>query len=471
MNAMINTAVAQFRQSLSAIAQTLDSQALTPEFVSSLSKALLTASTEATRDFLRAYLESRDSQAPTIEHEGRLFRRKTTSVRTVMTIFGQSQIERAMYQQDCGGRAFFPLDAQIGIHGAFATPEVREASLYLLAHVTPKECESILKKVAIFQPSATAIQHMCNSAGEAIAPVEESLLAEVRASESAPQGALVLAASLDGATVLLKEHGVQKGRPAARPGEGPSGASAYRTAMVGSITFYGAVPEGEKSPERLVSRYVARMPEDNFPTMRERFEAELSHAHAITGKDLTRVLLCDGARALWSYADACPALAGYVRILDFYHATEHLSKAAEAIFGQFSPKATAWYRRWRGKLLEDQDAVLALIRSLARYEQPGLPKLRREELRKQRIYFEHNAAMMKYFEYRQGGLPIGSGVVEAACKTIVKQRLCRSGMRWSREGGQKILQLRTIIQSGRWDRYWREVAQAEQQRELLSLVA
>lgn len=62
---------------------------------------------------------------------------------------------------------------------------------------------------------------------------------------------------------------------------------------------------------------------------------------------------------------------------------------------------------------------------------------------------------MTYADFRRRGLPIGSGPVEAACKSVVKTRMCRSGMRWSREGGQKILNLRVVVKSDRWDGFWK----------------
>ncbi len=61
---------------------------------------------------------------------------------------------------------------------------------------------------------------------------------------------------------------------------------------------------------------------------------------------------------------------------------------------------------------------------------------------------------MTYADFRKRGLPVGSGPVEAACKSVVKTRMCRSGMRWSREGGQKILNLRVFVKSDRWDSFW-----------------
>ena len=79
---------------------------------------------------------------------------------------------------------------------------------------------------------------------------------------------------------------------------------------------------------------------------------------------------------------------------------------------------------------------------------------KRDEVEKELTYFRNQRSRMQYWAYRQANLPIGSGVVEAACKTLVSARLKRSGMRWRLAGGQAVLTLRSVIQSGRWERAW-----------------
>lgn len=79
-----------------------------------------------------------------------------------------------------------------------------------------------------------------------------------------------------------------------------------------------------------------------------------------------------------------------------------------------------------------------------------------KDLNTQRTFFERNQSKMTYADFRRRGLPIGSGPVEAACKSLIKNRMCRSGMRWSREGGQRILDLRCYVKSNRWDLFWNE---------------
>jgi hypothetical protein len=81
---------------------------------------------------------------------------------------------------------------------------------------------------------------------------------------------------------------------------------------------------------------------------------------------------------------------------------------------------------------------------------------RKKRLSSARKFFKNNLGRMAYANYYHAGMPVGSGPVEAACKSIVKSRMCRSGMRWTPEGGAAILSLRTIVKSDRWDTCWGE---------------
>ena len=136
---------------------------------------------------------------------------------------------------------------------------------------------------------------------------------------------------------------------------------------------------------------------------------------------------------------------------------EHLSLASEALFGKGTTKAKAWYKEYADKLLEQDNGARKILKSMAYYTNNlKLPKSRRDDVKVQRTFFERNQSKMTYADFRRRGLPIGSGPVEAACKTLIKNRMCRSGMRWSREGGQRILDLRCYVKSNRWDAFWDE---------------
>lgn len=127
------------------------------------------------------------------------------------------------------------------------------------------------------------------------------------------------------------------------------------------------------------------------------------------------------------------------------------------IFGAGAP-AKAYYEEWHGKLLDEIGAVTGLLRSLCRYRrQRGLTARVRQALTREINYFRSHQDRMRYVEFRLAGLPIGSGVTEAACKELIKARFCRSGMRWKRESGAPILQLRAIKLSQQWDGFWANV--------------
>lgn len=263
--------------------------------------------------------------------------------------------------------------------------------------------------------------------------------------------------SLDGTNVLLREPGVRRGRPQERPRGEPQEPkdATYKNAMVGTISFYGAVPAGAEGTERLRSLYTARMPEQGAVTFKRDFERQLAIVERQLDPHVHKVLLCDGHRVLWNYADHQERFDDYEKLVDFYHTDEHLSHAAEALFGKQSAAAQRWYAKYRRVLLEQDDGVSALRRSLAYYGRTRrLAADRRQALATERTFFRRNHHRMTYASFRRRGLPIGSGPVEAACKSIVRTRLCRSGMRWPREGGQRILTFRCYAKSALWNEFW-----------------
>jgi len=133
---------------------------------------------------------------------------------------------------------------------------------------------------------------------------------------------------------------------------------------------------------------------------------------------------------------------------------------AEAIHGKSSAKATEWYKKYRDILKNQKQGVQKLIRSVEYYlGSQSYNKTREKEIRKHLGYFKKHKKFMQYADYIEKGWPIGSGVIEAACKSVVKQRMCRSGQRWSIKGGQAILNLRTVVKSNRWEGFWNEFSE------------
>jgi hypothetical protein len=154
----------------------------------------------------------------------------------------------------------------------------------------------------------------------------------------------------------------------------------------------------------------------------------------------------------WEYTATLPE---GPEILDFFHATEHLGAAIAAVHGDGTIATRHKFESLRERLLTEDDGAKTVISALA-YLKSKHHRLTR--VTQVLAYFRKNKHRMRYAEWKRQGFMIGSGVVEAACKTLVAQRLKLSGMRWGTHGAQAILTMRGWDQSERFDEAWALVA-------------
>jgi hypothetical protein len=170
------------------------------------------------------------------------------------------------------------------------------------------------------------------------------------------------------------------------------------------------------------------------------------------------VFLGDGARWIWHQVRTQFSHPGVevVEIVDFYHASEQLGEVATAVFGAGTLLARSWWAEQRHILLHQGPApVLAALAALA--ARTDLDEEARNVVRRnQDEYFTDNIARMDYPGFMARHLPIGSGAVESACKTLISQRHKGAGMRWTAPGAQQIASLRALYHSahGRWETFW-----------------
>lgn len=166
-----------------------------------------------------------------------------------------------------------------------------------------------------------------------------------------------------------------------------------------------------------------------------------------------RAFIADGAQWLWRLAEQYFASA--VQILDWYHLAEHVHKAAKALWGEGTETAGQWSKRLKDELYQGRgNSALQLVRAeLAKVRSPA----KREALQELETYLEHNLGRIDYPRYRALGLPIGSGQVEAQCKTLVGARCKQAGMRnWTYAGAEAVLRLRAAKQDGSFNDLWRQ---------------
>lgn len=170
------------------------------------------------------------------------------------------------------------------------------------------------------------------------------------------------------------------------------------------------------------------------------------------------VLLIDGANGLANMGRLCFGTA--IQIVDCYHALEHAGEVLVALLGSKEhPDYKTRLRRWAKQLRKDQVEKL-----IAQARQEGAGKSSAEAVEKALGYFVNNVSRMQYGTFRHQGFFIGSGVVEAGCKTVIGARCKQSGMFWGKPGAQNILALRCIHSSHRLDEFWKERLNAHRAR-------
>jgi hypothetical protein len=223
----------------------------------------------------------------------------------------------------------------------------------------------------------------------------------------------------------------------------------WREAMVGTISLYA------QTGERLHTTYIGATPEYGKKTFFKRMETEIAKVSAAFPTAL-KVGVADGAKTNWSILTKHTSR----QILDFYHAAEYLTQVADAQFARDSRGRKQWLDDACTRLKHDPAGPQVLMEQMQGFLSGHLPPGERGKIKAVLTYFQNQQQLMKYAQHLEQNLPLGSGVTEAACKTIVKQRLCCSGMKWKEAGAAVVLSLRTLSHTiGRWEQFWSKIDQ------------
>ena len=245
--------------------------------------------------------------------------------------------------------------------------------------------------------------------------------------------------SYDGTGVPMRKEETQ-----GHKGKQPDGSSLTRELKLGCIfTAHTTDDEGNPLRDPGSTTYVA-----SFDPA-EAFAATLLNEARLRGlgKADRKVVLGDGARWIWKKASTHFPQA--MQILDYYHAREHLSELIEALFPDKNDRE-AFIKKWVGWLDDDQ------VLRIADDAEGRLPRSgpRRKTAKREIEYLRTNAKRMMYATFKNANYFIGSGVVEAGCKTVVGKRTKQSGIFWKVDGAQNILSIRTAVIGDTYDRYW-----------------
>ena len=396
----------------------------------------------AEREVLGDGLSRLDVDLPSVVIDGRVHHRILRGTETYTSAAGPVTVQRTLYRVG-KERAVVPLELRAGIIAGHWTALAARQGAFLVAHLTPQDSETTLRELGNMTPSKSSLDRLVKVLSGDGEERREDFEARLREVIEVPTEAVTVAVSLDGVMAPMKDgERCEKREQAREQGKQTKGPAGYQEVGCATISFYDA--EGE----RLATTRHARMPETNKATLKTTLSADIE---AVLAKrpELRLIKLADGAKDNWTYLSE--TLPEGEELIDFFHAAENLHAAFDNAYGQGSAKAHSQFEKYRHILRHDDDGVEKVIRAL-KYLHSKHP--RRKRLKQALGYFRRNRHRMGYTQAKSQNLPIGSGVVEAACKTLVTQRMKCSGMRWRHAGGQAILTLRAHIQSNRFEQAW-----------------
>jgi hypothetical protein len=377
-----------------------------------------------------ATLKRFDSNGSPIIKEGIKWTAKGQDAKKYQTPYGVVEIERYVYQTSQGGHIYCPLEDSARTILS-ATPKFAQQLSHKYSQGNAQSVCTDLRDNHHRTIAKSTVQNVADWVG-AIACAQEEVWDYAPPELDEPITTVVL--SLDGAYLLMANEG-------------------YREAMVGNISLYDC------QGERQHTIYLGEAPEYGKACFKQRYEREIARIKA-RYPDALYLGIADGAKDNWAFLTPHTDR----QLLDFYHVTEYLAKASDAVHPQKTGKAARklWLSTQCSHLKHDNNAAQTILEELQSLPTTALPELVKAGLEATITYFKNNSAeqRMDYAHHVEHNLPIGSGVTEAACKTLVKQRLCGSGMRWKSRGAKVVLSLRALVQTtNRWQQFWDKIDQ------------
>jgi hypothetical protein len=406
---------------------------------------------EAERDVIADEMARFDTEADAVLINGKVHRRVLRQKQTYETSAGEVVVERTLYKDrtDTEGRCVSPMELTLGIVGDFWTPRAAQQALWVVTQMTPQKSAELFERAGNMTPSKSSLQRLPTLVADAWNGDREKCERALRDGLVVPEGTMSMAVSLDG--VLAPIDGgnspTEVRAQAASDGRVSKGPAGYREVGCATVAFC------DEKGDSLGAVRMARAPETKKATLKEMLAAEVA-AIVAARPELKLVKVADAAADNWDFL-ASSKLPEGEEVIDFFHASEHLHAAIAAAYGDGTRETQYRFETLRETLRDDEQGVAKVIRALKHL---ASKHPRSHVIVGALAYFRKNRKRMRYAELKARGFMIGSGIVEAACKTLVAQRLKQSGMRWSAAGAQAILTPRGWDQSERFDEAWTLIA-------------
>jgi hypothetical protein len=398
-----------------------------------------------------AALAALDVDLPYVLINRVLHRQVVRSAASFMGFAGPARVTRSLYRP-VGARNAPVVDLVALRAGALLgewLPATAREMAFEVQQRTSREAEASAKRLGRLPYSHTSFERVAHTVGEMYVGQHQGIEQALIEAFVVPDGARSVTVSLDRVSVAMEE-------PRVRPPELPLDKApkrpitrAFRMAYCGSVTLhdqdgeavhtirYGTMPDGD--PEALCMG----MSGDVAAILAQR-------------PDLKIILLCDGAKEMWNLLDAQFTTEPFDtkkyivrRLIDFWHAVEKLGAAAKVLAAEAEAKPLL--ARWKVLLRNASSARATILAELLASGKEDVRVGKDRPVHDAITYLTNNADRMDYAEARRHHLPIGSGSVEATCKSLVNLRMKRAGSRWKTRTGEHIIQLRALALSDRWD--------------------
>ena len=341
--------------------------------------------------------------------------------KTISTLLGDVTLRRAYYHCGSCKKTALPYDERIGLGTGQVSPGLAKAATLVGIAEPFAPAAQMLYELTGRRISSRTVERLTQQVG-ALAEQEESAAVQRIKTWNAPTAEVTperLYVAVDG--VLVHEN------------------DGYHEAK--TATCYWDTAEGKRE-----ARYTVRF--ESAATFAAFVWVLACRCGLKTAKQI--VLLGDGAKWIWDHVP--PLLEGAICIVDWYHALEHVWACGKQLLGEKTAQTTAWVKTiedllWDGNVRE---ILTRLTEARTQYRSPE----QQAALESLITYLGHQDDRLAYDRFRAMGFDIGSGRVEAACKSVVGVRMKRSGMRWSRRGSQTTLSLRVARMNGQWESLW-----------------
>jgi len=362
----------------------------------------------------------------------------------VLTAVGPVNVSRPYYLCPHCHNGQFPADIELDIENTELSPGVRRMQADLGQAVPFDDGRQRMKPLADLEVTTKAMERTAEAIGEDIAAreqqeIQRGVQLDLPMVMGEPIPILYIQMDGTGVPVVRKETVGRQGKTDGQPAhtrEAKLGClftqttwdkEGYPIRDPDSTTYTGAIETAEEFGKRI---YL------------EAWNRGWSRAEK-------KVVMGDGAEWIWNLAE--PYFPGAVQIVDLYHARQHLWELARKLHPNDEVNQKAWIKVHQRRLLDKGkiEKLVASLRSIVSTNPEVIEKIRTEA-----DYFERNAERMRYPKFRKQHLFVGSGVIEAGCKTVIGSRLKQSGMFWTVRGANAIIALRCCHLNGRFEDYW-----------------